>query len=72
MALENKVDYTIYREDMERSFGKLTDKEWEVFASELESAFDQQLENIASGIADNLEHLVAQDSKYDYDPEEES
>lgn len=65
MALENKVDYTVYREEIENSFGTLTDKQWEVFASELESAFDNELESIASHIASNLDYLVEQDNKYD-------
>jgi len=65
MELENKVDYTVYREDIEKSFGKLTDKEWEVFSSEIEDAIDKRLEQMSADIIDNLEHLVEQDRKYD-------
>jgi hypothetical protein len=65
MELENKVDYTVYREDIEKAFGKLTDKEWEVFSSEIEDAIDKRLEQMSADIIDNLEHLVEQDRKYD-------
>lgn len=69
MALENKVEYTFYRDHLERSFGKLTDKEWEVLASELEDAIEASLLELASDIVDNLPHLVEQDRKYDSDRE---
>ena len=64
MELENKVDYTIYRDQIERAFGKLTDEEWGVFSSEIEDAIDKRLEQMSADIIDRLEHLVEQDRKY--------
>lgn len=65
MALENKVEYTVERETIEKWFGRLTDKEWEVFASEIESAIDDTLESLSADIYDDLTNLVEQDSKFD-------
>lgn len=70
MALENKVDYTVERQTIEKWFGRLTDKEWEVFASEIESAIDETLQSLSADIYDNLGHLVEQDSKFDSEEED--
>lgn len=69
MALENKVTYTVYRDQMETLYGRMTDKEWEVFASEIESAFADELLSLSAEIHDNLPYLVEQDSKYDEETE---
>lgn len=65
MELENKVEYTVYRDQVEGSFGTLTDRQWEVLASELESRLDVRLEGILSDIVDELDYLVEQDDKYE-------
>lgn len=70
MELENKVEYTVYRDQVEGSFGTLTDRQWEVLSSEVESRLDGQLENILSSIVEELDYLVEQDDKYE--PEEEN
>lgn len=71
MALENKVEYNIYRDTIQRWFGSMTDKEWEVFASEIESAIDEKLMSLSADIHDNLAYLVEQDSKFDDEEDSE-
>jgi hypothetical protein len=64
--LENKVEHTVYRTEIERMFNRdFTDKEWEVIASEIEGIFIYYVEKDLPDIIDNLEYLVEQDSKYD-------
>ena len=64
--MENKVDYTIYREEVERLADKqFTDKEWEVLASEIESFIDYAIWQQMWEIVKELPDLVEQDSKYD-------
>jgi hypothetical protein len=65
--LENKIQITWTRSDFERVVGRtLTDKEWEVLASEVEGDVEEQLipETIKSKF-EIIEHLVEQDKKYD-------
>ena len=64
--MENKVDYTIYREEVERLADKqFTDKEWEVLASEIESFIDYAIWQQMWEIVKELPDLVEQDSKCD-------
>ena len=64
--LENKVDSTFYRIDIEKQYGKLTDKQWEVVAGEIESMSSFYVWNhIGDFILDDLEDAVANDEKYD-------
>ncbi len=66
MTLENKVDFTVERKNIEGWFGRhLTDREWETFASEIEVALDDALETMSVEIFDDLANLVEQDKKYD-------
>ncbi len=64
--MENKVDYTFTREQVENSVGKsLTDKQWEVMASELEDALNYYLYDEITRIWEDIDYLVEQDSKFD-------
>lgn len=64
--MENKVDYTFYRDTVEAHAGRpITDKEWEVVASELEGALDYYFGEELVRIWDNIDYFVEQDSKYD-------
>ena len=65
--MDNKIQITWTRADFERVVGRtLSDKEWEVLASEVEGDVEEHLipETIKSKF-EILEHLVEQDSKYD-------
>ena len=64
--MENKVDYTFYRDNIEAHAGRpITDKEWEVVASEIESALDYYFDQEVIRVWENIDYLVEQDSKYD-------
>lgn len=64
--LENKVDSTFYRIDIEKQFGKLTDQQWKVVASEIESMSSFYVWNhIGEFILDELEQTVEEDTKYE-------
>jgi len=65
MELENKIEVTIYRDTVEGITRQLTDKEWEVMSSELESALIDLVMPTVKGIYSELNNLVAEDSKYD-------
>jgi hypothetical protein len=64
--MENKVDYTVSRQEVETFFSRtLTDKQWEVLASEIESIFYHYLWTDLPAIVENLDSLVEQDAKFD-------
>lgn len=64
--MTNKVDYTFTRQSVESSVGRtLTDKEWEVMASELEDALDYYFYDEIPRLFADLDFLVQQDSKFD-------
>ena len=64
--LENKVDYTVTREEVGNYFSRtFTDKEWEVLASEIENIFYHYLWEDLPGIIEDLPNIVKEDSKYD-------
>jgi hypothetical protein len=64
--LENKVDSTFYRIDIEKQYGKLTDEQWLVVAGEIESMSSFYVWNhIGDFILDDLADEVEQDKKYD-------
>lgn len=64
--MENKVDYTVYRQDVENMAGRpLTDKEWEVMASEIEGMLNHYFFNDTPLLLEDIDYLVEQDSKYD-------
>jgi hypothetical protein len=64
--LENKVDSTFYRSEIEKQYGVLTDKQWEVVAGEIESMSSFYVWNhIGDFILDDLADAVAEDEKYD-------
>jgi PHD/YefM family antitoxin component YafN of YafNO toxin-antitoxin module len=64
--MENKVDYTFTRHNVETIVGRaITDKEWEVMSSELEDALDFYFFEEVPRLFEDIDELVAEDSKYD-------
>lgn len=64
--LENKVETTFYRIDIEKQYGKLTDEQWVAVASEIDSMTSFYVWNhIGDFILDDLADVVAEDAKYD-------
>jgi len=64
--MENKVDYTVSRHEVETFFSRtFTDKQWEVLASEIESIFYHYLWSDLPSIVEDIDNLVDQDSKFD-------
>jgi hypothetical protein len=64
--MENKVEAVITRDSVESFVGKvLTDKEWEVLASEIEDTMIHYVWADLPSMMDNLEYNVEQDSKFD-------
>lgn len=64
--MENKVDYTFTRADVELAVGQsITDKQWEVMASELEDALNYYFYDEIPRLWADIDSLVEEDSKYD-------
>jgi hypothetical protein len=64
--MENKVDYTFTRADVERIVGQaITDKQWEVMASELEDALDYYFNDEIPRLWGDIDSIIAEDSKHD-------
>ena len=64
--MENKVDYTFTRKEVENLVGQaMTDKQWEVMASELEEALDYYLKDEATRLWEDIDSIVKEDIKYD-------
>jgi len=65
--MDNKIEITWTRADFERVVGRtLSDKEWEVLASEVESdAEEVAIPELIKSKFEIIEHLVEQDKKYD-------
>jgi hypothetical protein len=64
--MENKVDYTFTRADVERIVGQaITDKQWEVMASELEDALDYYFNDETPRLWGDIDSIIAEDSKQD-------
>jgi hypothetical protein len=64
--MENKVEAVITRDSVESFVGKvLTDKEWEVLASEIEDTMIHYVWADLPSMMDNLEYNVEQDNKFD-------
>jgi len=62
--MENKVDYTFTRADVENVVGQsITDKQWEVMASELEDALSYYISDEIPRIWEDIDYIVEQDSK---------
>jgi hypothetical protein len=66
-TMDNKIQITWTRSDFERVVGRtLSDKEWEVLASEVESdAEEVAIPELINSKFEIIEHLVEQDKKYD-------
>ncbi len=64
---ENRIEIVWTRADFERIVGRtLTEKEWEVMASEVEGdAEEVAIPTLIKSKFEIIEHLVEQDSKYD-------
>lgn len=65
MALENQIEVTVERDTAERILRPLSDKEWELLASELESALLDTVLPVLRDVYANLDYLLEQDSKFD-------
>ena len=64
--MENKAEYTFTKEQVELAVGQeITDKQWEVMASELEDALNYYFWEEIPRLWADIETLVEQDSKYD-------
>jgi hypothetical protein len=64
MTMENKVDYTFYRTDVERMAGRsLTDEEWEVMSGEIEYALDYYFNEDTPRLLEDIDSIVAEDRK---------
>ena len=64
--MENKVDYTFYRDTVETHAGRpITDKEWEVISSELEDALDYYFGEELVRLWQDIDQLVEDDSEFD-------
>jgi hypothetical protein len=62
--MENKVDYTFTRADVEQKVGQaITDKQWEIMASELEDALGYYFNDEIPRIWEDIDYLIEQDSK---------
>ena len=60
-CMENKSTYTYTREQIDSYAGRpITDKEWEVVSSELDSSLDYYFGEELNRIWDNIEHLVSE------------
>lgn len=59
--MENKSTYTYTREQIDSYAGRpITDKEWEVVSSELDSSLDYYFGEELNRIWDNIDHLVSE------------
>ena len=65
MSMENKVHYTFTREELER-FAKrpVSDREWEVMASEIENLIDFYVNSDLNSLWADIDNLIAEDDKY--------
>jgi hypothetical protein len=63
--MENKMEYTFTREELER-FAKrpVSDREWEVMASEIENLIDFYVYSDLNSLWDDIDNLIAEDDKY--------
>ena len=64
--MENKVDYTFTRQQVQNFLPagtELTDYQWEVMASELESAFDNIFPEEVRILWEQIDEIIAEDVK---------
>jgi hypothetical protein len=63
--LENKVDYTITRAEVDNVFSRtFTDDEWTTLAGEIESIIDHYVWSDLPQIVIDLPEIMAEDAKY--------
>ncbi len=63
--MENKVDYTFTRQQVESIAGQsITDEQWLVMASELEDALDYYFSEEVPRLWSDIDSLVAEDKRY--------
>lgn len=64
--LENKVDYTITRAEVEDHFNiKLTDEQWGEVACAIEDTILYRVWDELPSTIEDIDYLVEQDKKYD-------
>jgi hypothetical protein len=64
--LENKVEYVVTRQDVDTFFSRtLTDREWEVLSSEIESIMEHYVWTDLPMIMEDLPSIIAEDDKYE-------
>lgn len=64
--MKNKVSYVFTRKNVSDIVGRpLTDKEWEVMSSEIEDALDYYFYDEVPRLFEDLDNMIAEDSKYD-------
>jgi hypothetical protein len=63
--LENKVEYTVYRDHVEKHIGAtLSDREWEVLATDIESFIDYAIWQQMADLYEELPQSIQEDDKY--------
>jgi hypothetical protein len=64
-GMENKVSYTVYRDQVENHLDvKLTDREWEVFASDIESFIDYAIWQQMRDLHEELPQSIEDDEEF--------
>jgi RNA binding exosome subunit len=64
--LENKVEFTFTRDQVEGYVGHpIEDKQWEVLASEIETALEWYVEQETTSLWNDIDNLVEEDIKFD-------
>lgn len=64
-TMENKVDYTVYKAQVEDYTKQtFTDREWEVLASDIESFIDYAIWQQITELVEELPQSIADDDKY--------
>ena len=62
--MENKVVFQVSREEVVAMVGRvLTDREWEVMASEIEDFLEYYTNDEVPRLFGDIDHLVAEDDK---------
>ncbi len=64
-GMENKVEYTVYRDHVEKYIGTtLSDREWEVLATDIESFMEYAIWQQMAELYEELPQSMEQDDKF--------